>query len=246
MKKRANNLLIGSLLALACTGTGLHTSILAATASTTAPVEVSKTLQSLVGAPIQQVRKSAFGDLFEVITEQGIAYTNKEQTFVIFNGVAIDVATKRNLTQDRLNQLGAFKFSDLPLNDAIKTVRGDGSRVVVTWEDPNCGYCKKMRKTLDELSNVTVYTFPVGILSEDSVKKAKAIWCSHEKEKVWYEWMANNVSVPAAADCENPVMRNNALLKKYRINGTPALFFRSGERISGYVAADRIEAELIK
>jgi thioredoxin-related protein len=34
----------------------------------------------------------------------------------------------------------------LPLALAVKQVRGDGKRVFATFEDPNCGYCKRLAK----------------------------------------------------------------------------------------------------
>ena len=32
-----------------------------------------------------------------------------------------------------------MNFADLPLNTVVKTVRGNGKRVIATFEEPNCG-----------------------------------------------------------------------------------------------------------
>ena len=48
-------------------------------------------------------------------------------------------------------------------------------QVIATFEDPNCGYCKRLARDLQKLENITIYTFLLPILSEDSVKKSKQI-----------------------------------------------------------------------
>jgi thiol:disulfide interchange protein DsbC len=102
-------------------------------------------------------------------------YTDKAGSFVIFIGAMIDSKTQVNPTEKRVDEMINHKFSDFPLKDAIKVVWGNGSRVVVRFEDPNCGYCKKLMTEMNQLDNVTVYTFPIPILSPDSATKAKAI-----------------------------------------------------------------------
>ena len=80
------------------------------------------------------------------------------------------------MTAYRSELLGAMEFSILPLNDAIKTVKGDGSRVMATFEDPNCGYCKKHLQKFAKIDNVTTYTFLISILSPDSTQKNPRIF----------------------------------------------------------------------
>src|SRR5205823_5356218 len=137
-------------------------------------------------------------------------YTHKTGSFVIFGGTMIDTQTKANLTEHRLEELIGHRFEDFPMNDAIKTVRGNGSRVMVTFEDPNCGFCKKLMQETAKLDNVTIYTFLIPILSPDSEAKSKAIWCSQNPSKTWTDFMSNNAPLPAAAPatCEVPFERN--------------------------------------
>lgn len=213
--------------------------------STNKTLAVSPKLQELIGDPIIRVSKSPLAGLYEVITETNIFYTDEKQSFVLLNSVVVGVEKKNNMSQERNSQLGPFQFQDLPLDHAIKTVRGDGSRVFVTWEDANCGYCKRFLKVLDEVPNTTVYTFVVGILGEDSKEKAKNIWCAPDKSKVWTEWMGRNVPIPVQEKCTGvPTAANEMLMKKYRIQGTPAIFFQNGERIPGMTSAANIEKKL--
>jgi hypothetical protein len=51
-------------------------------------------------------------------------------------------------------------FNGLPLEHAIKTVRGDGARQLAVFSDPDCPYCLVLeRETLSKIDNVTIYTF---------------------------------------------------------------------------------------
>ncbi|MBQ7625499.1 MAG: DsbC family protein [Rhodocyclaceae bacterium] len=133
---------------------------------------------------------------------------------------------------------------ELPLEQAIKTVRGDGSRVLVTFEDPNCGYCKRLHRDLQSIDNVTVYTFLAPVLGKDSERKAHNIWCARDREHTWREWMVNAVT-PAEASCESDVIaRNLALARQWNVRGVPALFLSNGKRFRGYIPGNRLEAEL--
>ena len=89
----------------------------------------------LNNVPIEKIIKSDRAGLYEVVTPRGIVYTDKAGSFVLFNGVMLDTKTKVNLTDKRMDEVVQFNFADLPLKDAIKIVKGDGRRVMVTFED---------------------------------------------------------------------------------------------------------------
>jgi thiol:disulfide interchange protein DsbC len=132
------------------------------------------------------------------------------------------------------------------LNLALKQVKGDGKRVIAVFEDPNCGYCKRLRQTtLKDLDNVTIYTFMYNILSEDSFTKSKNIWCAPNRIKAWDDWMINGKVPPASpASCDSPNAKVLELGQKLNITGTPAIFFTDGTRIPGAVDLQTLEAKL--
>jgi thiol:disulfide interchange protein DsbC len=202
----------------------------------------------LRGLVVEKVMPSAHAGLYEVLTPAGLFYTDKNGSFVIFGATIVDTVTKENLTEKRLAEFSKFMFKELPLRDAIKTVRGDGSRVMVTFEDPNCGYCRKLAQEIEKLNNVTVYTFLIPILSPDSAVKSRAIWCSPDPARAWRDFIAGPVPTRelAAGSCETPIERNLALSRKLRINGTPALLFTSNTKVGGYITAEAIEQKLSK
>jgi thiol:disulfide interchange protein DsbC len=199
----------------------------------------------LGGAKIESIKETPYGGLYELRVAGDILYTDKKGEYLII-GHVYDAKTTRDLTRERIDDINKIKFSDLPLNDAIKQVKGDGKRVIAVFEDPNCGYCKRLRQTaLKDLNNVTIYTFMYNILSDDSFVKSKNIWCSPDRVKAWDDWMVSGKAAPAAAPtCETPNEKVLALGQKLRIQGTPAIFFADGSRIPGAVDLATLEKKL--
>lgn len=205
---------------------------------------VKKEIEARLGAKVTSVIKSPYLGLYEVYADGQILYTDENIT-AIFAGTLIDGKTMSNHTAERMQKLTAIKFSELPLNLAVKQVRGDGKRVLASFEDPNCGYCKKLAKDLVKLENVTIYTFLMPILSPDSQTKSNQIWCSPNKAKAWNEWMQDGKAPSGKGDCDTSAIQKTLELgRKLAITGTPTLFFADGERVPGAVPLAQIETKL--
>ena len=196
------------------------------------------------GVKIDSVKETPYAGLYEIRAAGDILYTDKKGEYLII-GHVYNAKTSEDLTKLRVDEINKVKFSDLPFEMALKTVKGDGKRVIAVFEDPNCGYCKRFRQTtLKEIDNVTVYTFLYNILSEDSSVKSKNIWCAADRNKAWDEWMVNGKAAAAApANCATPNEKVFALGQKLRISGTPSIFFADGSRIPGAVDAKSLEAK---
>ena len=151
--------------------------------------DIRKGMEAKLGTKVESVTKSGYMGLYEVYADGNVLYTDEKMTAIMVGAQLIDAKTMKNVTEERMKKLSAIKFSELPLERAIKQVKGDGRRVLATFEDPNCGYCKRLAKDLQKLDNVTVYTFLYPILSEDSVRKSRQIWCASDRAKAWSDWM---------------------------------------------------------
>lgn len=209
--------------------------------------EIRKTIEAKFGGKVESVAKSGYLGLYEVFAEGSIFYTDEKATAIIAGGQLIDTKTMKNVTDERMRKLTAIRFSDLPLDRAIKQVRGDGRRVLATFEDPNCGYCKRLARDLQKLENVTVYTFLYPILSEDSVKKSRQIWCSADRAKAWNDWMVEGKAPSGREDCDSAaIAKNQEFGRKLNITGTPTIFFVDGERVPGAMPLARIEQKLVQ
>lgn len=211
--------------------------------------EIKKAVEAALGkgAKVDSVRDAGALGLYEVVVGGEIVYTDKKATYLLV-GDLIDPKNRRNYTEERKNKLSQIKFSELPLELAVKQVRGNGKRVIATFEDPNCGYCRKLAQELQGMKDVTIYTFVYPILSPDSTTKSKAIWCASDKAKAWNDLMLANADLtPAPAGCDtSAVDKVSALGRKLGIRGTPTIFFTDGSRVPGYIPADQIEKTLAK
>ncbi|MES2323886.1 MAG: DsbC family protein [Pseudomonadota bacterium] len=224
--------------------------IAASLAQAQAPTPTEAALRKIIeprlgdGAKIDSVKETPYAGLYEIRAAGDILYTDKKGDY-LFIGQVFDAKTSQNLTKDRVDEINKIKFSDLPLQSALKLVKGDGKRVIAIFEDPNCGYCKRFRQTtLQEIDNVTVYTFMYNILSEDSATKSKNIWCSPDRNKAWDDWMiSGKIAATAPEKCDNPNNKISALGQKLRINGTPAIFFVDGSRLPGAVDTKTLESK---
>jgi thiol:disulfide interchange protein DsbC len=216
-------------------------------AETTVEAEIKKAIEPRLGqgVKVDSVKKTPYAELYEVRVGGDILYTDKKGEY-LFIGQVYNAKTSQNLTRARIDEVNKIAFSDLPLDLALKQVKGDGSRVIAVFEDPNCGYCKRLRQTtLKEINNVTVYTFMYNILSDDSFAKSKNIWCAPDRVKAWDDWMINGKLPPAApAQCETPNDKVVALGHKLKIQGTPAIFFKDGSRIPGAIDLKGLEEKL--
>jgi thiol:disulfide interchange protein DsbC len=194
------------------------------------------------GIHVDGVRATPMQGIFEVQVGMDLLYTDAAVDYVL-QGSLIDAKAKRDLTAARLETLQQVAFDTLPLKDAIKIVKGNGSRKLATFEDPNCPYCKQLHHTLAGVDNVTVYVFLFPILAPDSMSKSRDIWCAADPAKAWTDWMVDG-KAPAQADCKTPLQANLALGQKLNVQGTPALFFGDGTRVNGALPLASLKQKL--
>ena len=192
---------------------------------------------------IDEVRTTPMQGLYEVRVGTDVFYTDAQGNYLI-QGELIDTQARRNLTEDRIKALTAVKFSDLPLNDAIKVVHGKGERQIAVFADPNCGYCKRFERDMQSVDNVTMHVFLIPILSPDSVEKSRNIWCAQDQAKAWQDYMLKGEKSTSATCDTKALERNLAYAHKYKITGTPTIVFTDNTRVPGAISAKDVEKRL--
>ncbi|MEO5701526.1 MAG: DsbC family protein [Casimicrobiaceae bacterium] len=201
--------------------------------------------QKFPGATIGSIAKSGAPGMFEVQFDDQIVYTDARVSYV-FVGALYDADSKRNLTEERLRKLNRIVWSDLPLELAMKKVKGTGARKLAVFSDADCPFCERLEKELKTIDNVTIYTFvyPIDQLHPDAARKTRIIWCAPDRQAAWDAWFASKKLPDNAGECETPLDKTLALGQKLRINATPTLIFADGSMIPGALPAPRLETEL--
>lgn len=190
---------------------------------------------------IEHIKKTPYGGLYEVVIGEQLVYTDEKGQY-LFDGRVIDAQTRRDLTEERRQQLFAIDFNALPLNLAVKKIKGNGKRRMAYFTDPNCGYCKRLEKELGKVSDVTLYLFLYPIF-QGSDEIVRNVHCAKDPVKAWDNLMLNGEK-PATARCKVPTEQVLALGRKMRVNGTPNLIFGNGAQMPGYLPAEEIERQL--
>lgn len=202
---------------------------------------------ALPGAKIGPITKLPYGDLYEVIINGvNVLYTDSKGQVGLF-GNLVELKTRKNLTELRREELMVVDFSMLPLDKAIVKVKGNGSRKLAVFTDPDCPYCKQLEKELTNVTDVTVYIFlfPLTQLHPDASRKARAIWCSNDRVKAWDDLMQSGKEPgEGEKECATPIADIAKLAQRLNISGTPGIVFSNGKLVPGAVPAEQIETML--
>jgi thiol:disulfide interchange protein DsbC len=199
-------------------------------------------------SPIQSISKTPVPGVLEAAIEGQVFYITEDGRYIL-GGPLLDVRADRNLTEVRLAQINAIPFDSLPLDWAIKQVKGSGERRIAIFEDPDCPYCKALEQTLAGMDNMTVYVFlyPIEQIHSDATARSRAAWCARDRVKAWDKVMRTGIApAAAAADCDNPIGKIVEFGKRHRITGTPTTILADGRRLLGAVPRSELEAQLQK
>ena len=188
------------------------------------------------------VGKSPVDDIYEVQVAGNLVYTDEDARY-FFVGNLVDFKTKTNLTEQRQQELNQINISQLPLENAVKNVKGKGERKLYVFSDPDCPYCQRLEQELTTVDNVTIYTFlmPLKALHPNAEMIAKKVWCSKNRYEAWEDYMLHKQAPSAVDNCKNPIAQNIDLAATLNITGTPTLFLNNGQRISGGRTAQELE-----
>jgi thiol:disulfide interchange protein DsbC len=126
---------------------------------------------------VVSVSRTPVAGIFEAVVDHHIVYATEDGRYM-FGGPLVETGNGQNLTEARFEQINAIPFDSLPLEWAIKRVKGNGSRKLAIFEDPYCPFCRKLEQDLRGMDNMTIYVFlfPIDEIHPGATAKAGAIW----------------------------------------------------------------------
>jgi thiol:disulfide interchange protein DsbC len=192
---------------------------------------------------IDSVQPAPFPGVYEVIAGEQVAYADASGNYLIV-GRLMDTRTKQDLSAADLDAHNSIDFHTLPLDQAIRIVKGNGRRELAVFADPDCPYCQQLEKDLRSVTDLTVYVFllPIVTLHPDAAKHAHAIWCAADPSAAWIAWVLDRKAPTPAGKCAgDPTEATATLAASLHVHATPTLFLQSGERIGGDVPLDQLQ-----
>ena len=107
---------------------------------------------------IENIQATEMKGIYSGSMDGQVVYVGEDTQHILI-GSMFRLSDQKNLTKDLALKQNTVDFKSLPLNDAVKSVRGNGKRQLAIFSDPNCPYCKTLEGNLAQLNDVTIYTF---------------------------------------------------------------------------------------
>lgn len=223
------------------------TALLSVDAEVENPTEALKRILAIKypSTPFQSVEPTPIEGVYELVTGQKILYTDMQADYIIYGSI-YDMAAGVDITAERTQEVMRTDMSPLD-GTAIIDVRGDGSRTLHIFTDPDCPYCTKLEQTITALDNVTIKRYAFHLISGNPTLVNK-IWCSGDNEArlaAYQAYLANKTA--PQANLEQCSTTSEQIIEFARANGlasTPTMVSEDGRVLRGAVPLDQIESFL--
>ena len=188
---------------------------------------------------IENIQSTDMKGIYSGSMDGQVVYLGEDAQHILV-GSMYRLSDQKNLTQDLVLKQNSIDWKKLPLQDAVKSVRGNGKRQIAIFSDPNCPYCKQLEAELSKLNDVTIYTFIYPIKTQ-SIAVSKQVFCEKDPALAWSNLISKGIQPSSKKTCANPVERNLSLGKSLGLTGTPAIIFSNGFKVMGSHPAQDIE-----
>ncbi|MFW6346182.1 MAG: thiol:disulfide interchange protein DsbG [Halomonas sp.] len=141
-------------------------------------------------------------------------------------------------------------WQDLEESHWIADGDSDAERIVYTFTDPNCPYCREFweeARPWVEAGEVQLRHIMIGVLAQDSPAKAAALLGAEDPAAALHAHSGEGEEAeagPQPRDIEEQVFDNNQLFESLGFRATPTTLFQSGDRvdrIEGVPSPERLE-----
>jgi thiol:disulfide interchange protein DsbC len=190
---------------------------------------------------VSKIKESEIKGIYEVLLGADLVYVSADGRFV-FQGDLIDLKYKRNISEDKRENVRKDILAAIPAKDYIEYAPENRKHTVYVFTDIDCGYCRKLHQDMTELNRrglaVRYLAFPRAGMGSKTDKQMQSVWCAHNRNKAMNE--AKQGMRVSPASCDNPVEQQYVLGQDIGVRGTPAIYTQRGQALPGYLPPDRL------
>ncbi|WP_430391308.1 DsbC family protein [Dyella sp. 20L07] len=242
------------LLALCVSGFALNACAAPDGAATGPESVVRKAVLSLAPkVSIDSVMPAPMPGFYQVIASGQLVYVSADGKYMM-NGDVIDLATKKNISDNAWAAFRKVELAKLPESDRIVFAPANPRYRVTVFTDVTCAYCRAFHEHIADFNKAGIaveyvawpregVTNPAG-RNTDTYKEMVSIWCATDRKATFSA--AKQGKSPKSATCTNPVKDEFELGVKLGVSGTPTVVAEDGTVLGGYVTPEQLLQALSK
>ena len=189
-------------------------------------------LAAKFGANPANVHDTPVPGIYEVSDGTEVLYVTADGKYM-FAGDLYDLETRGNLTDGRKAGIRKTLLAAVRDEDTIPFLSTSPKYELYVFTDVDCAYCRRLHSQMGELNKLGIsiryLAFPRSGPGSESARKLEAVWCSANRQE---RLTTAKTGAPiATATCKNPVNAQYQLGAAVGLQGTPALYTKSGVNI---------------
>jgi len=182
----------------------------------------------------------------QFVVDGRVVYVSNDGKFLI-QGMILDIAQRRNLTEDALASVRRDVLAKIPLSDRIVFAPKNPRYTVTVFTDVQCGYCRKFHEDIQAYNDLGIavqyVAFPRAGIGSDDYARMESVWCSPDRKAALTAAKRDRGAL--VAPCANsPVAREFEAGRKAGLAGTPMIVAEDGTQLGGYLAPAELRAAL--
>ena len=197
--------------------------------------------KSMPSVKVDSVKPAVVKGLFEVVVGANIYYVSEDGKYLL-QGRLVDVAARKDLTEEKLNVTRKLAIEKMGQANMIIFKPKITKYTVTIFTDIDCGYCRKLHSEIDQYlaQGITIQYlfFPRAGKGSDSYNKAVSVWCAEDRN-VALTTAKKDQKLPEKT-CDNPIDEHMQLAAEFDVKGTPMIISENGNVYPGYLPAKQL------
>jgi thiol:disulfide interchange protein DsbC len=196
---------------------------------------------SMPSVKVDSVKPAVVKGLFEVVVGANIYYVSEDGKYLL-QGRLVDVAARKDLTEEKLNVTRKLAIEKMGQANMIIFKPKITKYTVTIFTDIDCGYCRKLHSEIDQYlaQGITIQYlfFPRAGKGSDSYNKAVSVWCAEDRNAALTA--AKKDQKLTEKTCDNPIDKHMQLAAEFDVKGTPMIISENGNVYPGYLPAKQL------